>query len=235
MQEWFKTKMPWLVLSLILIGLGSVYYFHWYEYLSYASLKQHHAQLHQFAKQQYLVTVTLYMLLYIVSVTLSVPGAIFLTLAGGFLFGPLATLYVVISATIGATILFLVVSTTLGDWLRKRATKWTHQMKNQMQENAFYYLLFLRLIPLFPFWVVNIVPALLNVKLKIFIMATFIGIIPGSFIYVMVGNSLNTVFQTNQQPNLHIIFAPSIFLPLIGLALLALLPVIYKKWKGKNV
>ncbi len=234
MQGWFKTSLPWLVLSLIIIGLGAFYYFHWYEYLSYSSLKQHHEQLHQFANQHYLLTVTLYMLVYIIAVALSIPGAIFITLAGGFLFGPLATVYVVVSATIGATIIFLTVRTTLGQWLEKKVKKWTHKMKNQLQENAFYYLLFLRLIPLFPFWVINIVPALVNVQIKIFMMATFIGIIPGSLIYVMVGNGLNKLFQTNQKPNLQIIFTPSLFLPLIGLAILALLPVFYKKIKGKK-
>lgn len=224
----------WIMLILLVIGIICFFYFHLYSYLTFTSLKKYHSILQQWTEQHYFLTILSYMLIYVLAVAISVPGAVYITLAGGLLFGPIATLYVVISATIGATILFLAVRTALGEWLAKSAKGWIKKMEKGFQENAFNYMLLLRLIPIFPFWVINIVAALLDVRLSTFIIATLIGIIPGSFVYVMVGNSLNEVFQKNQTPNLNIIFTPSILLPLLGLAILAVLPVIYKKWKGAH-
>ncbi|WP_226905551.1 TVP38/TMEM64 family protein [Legionella antarctica] len=172
---------------------------------------------------------------YILCIAASIPGALFLTLTGGLLFGPIwGTVYVVISATIGSTLVFLMVKFAFSDWVAKRATKWINRMRRGFKHHAFSYLLILRLIPLFPFWVVNIVPALLGIETKIFILATFLGIIPGSLIYSSVGGSLNYLFERGQTPDLKIIFSPELFLPLLGLALLSLSPVLYKKIKGST-
>ena len=172
---------------------------------------------------------------YIIAVAISIPGAVILSLIGGFLFGIiLGTLYVIISATIGATIIFLAARSAFHALLLAKATPWLEKMEKGFQKNALQYLLFLRLIPLFPFWLVNIVPALLNVRLRTYIIATFFGIIPGVLVYVSVGNGLDTLFQTGQTPDLGIIFKPAILLPLLGLAILSLIPVIFKKWKGKH-
>lgn len=225
----------WLFLTLLILGLICVYYFHWYEYLNYESLNKYHASLQAWTKQNYAEVVLSFMVIYTLLVALSVPGAVFVTLAGGFLFGPVATFYVVVSATVGATIIFLAVRSTLGDWLANayRSKNWFNKMEKGFQENAFSYLLFLRLVPVFPFWLINIVAGLLNVSFKIFVIATFIGIIPGAFIYVMIGNSLNYLFATNQTPDLNIIFKPQILLPLLGLAVLVLLPILFKGRKRK--
>lgn len=175
------------------------------------------------------------MMLYILAVAASIPGAVFLTLAGGFLFGVLwGVLLVVISATLGATLLFFAVRTALGEWLAKKASGWISRMRQGFQHNAFSYLLTLRLIPLFPFWVVNIVPALLSVSAKTFISATFIGIIPGSTVYVLVGNGLSQVFASNQTPNLGIIFEPKVLGPLLALAALSLIPALYQFFTRKH-
>lgn len=226
----------WSLLILILAGLFGFFYFHLYEYLTFTSLKQHRSWLLQLTEQHYLAAVLLYMAIYIVAVAVSVPGATILTLAGGFLFGVIfGTVYVVISATIGATLLFLAVRSALGEWLANKAEGWLKKMERGFQENAFNYLLVLRLVPLFPFWIVNIVPALLNIRLRTFISATFLGIVPGSLVYVAVGSGLSSLFAANQTPNLKIIFAPNILLPLIGLAVLAVLPILYKRYKqGKQ-
>ncbi len=222
----------WLPLLIILIAFGGIIYFRWYEYLSFSSLQQQHQQLQRWTSQHYVLVVFIYMLTYIIAVALSVPGAIFLTLAGGYLFGIVpGTIYVVISATIGACIIFTAVKTALGRWLEDKASGWVSRMEKGFQENAFSYTLFLRLVPLFPFWVVNIVPALLDVRLRIFVVATFLGIIPGSFVYVLVGNGLGSILKTGQQPNLGIIFQPQVLVPLVALALLSLLPILYKKLK----
>lgn len=229
MRSYFNFMSRWLLLILLLIGLSCVFYFRLYEYFTLTNLKSYHDFLLNWAQRHYLLSVLTYMSVYILVTAMSVPGALIITLAGGFLFGPIATVYVVASATIGATILFFAVRSALGDWLVSKTSGWAAKMEKEFKENAFNYLLILRLIPLVPFWVVNIIAGLFAVPVKTFVLATFIGIIPGTFVYVMVGNGLHLIFNTNQTPNLHIIFSTPILFPLLGLAILALLPVIYKR------
>lgn len=222
-------------LLLILAALVLVIVFRWYEYLSFNSLQQHHQQLQAWKNQHYLLFILLFMLIYIFVVAVSIPGATILTLAGGFLFGIIpGTFYVVISATIGAILIFLAVKTALGEYLAKKASGWVSRMEKGFQENAFNYTLFLRLVPIFPFWVINIVPALLGVRLRTYFLATLLGIIPGALVYVSVGSGLESILESNQAPNLGIIFEPQILLPILALALLSLLPIIYKKLKRNS-
>ncbi len=233
MQTMLRRLLPLLIL---IIGLILFFYFHLDRYLSFKYLHDHRAMLLGWTQNNYLAAVSGFMGIYILAVAISVPGAVLLTLAGGFLFGSFwGTLYVVVSATIGAVIVFFAVHSALNDWLTQKAAHWMVKMRQGFSKNAFYYLLFLRLVPIFPFWVVNIVPGLLNVKPKTYILATFLGIIPGSLIYVMVGNSLGYLFDNGEQPNLGIILSPQFLLPLIGLGLLALLPVLFHlRHKDKN-
>ncbi len=225
----------WLPL-LILLGLLSLFFiFRLDRYLSFATFREHRALLLSWTKANFVLSVLLFMSCYTLVVAISIPGAVFLTLASGFLFGVfIGALLVVISATLGATLLFFAVRTALGEWLAKKASGWVERMRKGFQRNAFSYLLTLRLIPLFPFWVVNIVPALLNVSAKTFITATVIGIIPGSLVYVLVGNGLSQVFATNQTPNLGIIFEPQVLGPLLALAALSLIPALYQLFSRKR-
>ncbi|MFQ5974287.1 MAG: TVP38/TMEM64 family protein, partial [Alphaproteobacteria bacterium] len=108
------------------------------------------------------------------------------------------------------------------------------KMEAGFRENALNYMLVLRLIPVFPFWLVNLAPAFLGVSVRVFVIGTFVGIIPGTFVYASVGNGLGAVFDAGGAPDLGIIFEPEILLPIIGLALLALLPVIYKKIQARR-
>jgi uncharacterized membrane protein YdjX (TVP38/TMEM64 family) len=219
----------WLPLLILLGLLGIFFTFRLDRYLSFASLRDHRALLLFWTQSHFVLSSLLFMMCYTLSVAISIPGAVFLTLAGGFLFGVLwGVVLVVISATLGATLLFFAVRTALGEWLAQRASGWVSRMRQGFQHNAFSYLLTLRLIPLFPFWVVNIVPALLDVSAKTFITATLIGIIPGSFVYVLVGNGLSQVFAANQTPNLGIIFEPQVLGPLLALAALSLIPPLYQ-------
>lgn len=220
-------------LFVLLVALALFFYFRLYEYLNFTTLEKHHLQLQQWTTQHYFLAVIGFMLIYIIAVAVSIPGVLFLTILGGFLFGPVwGVVYVVISATIGAVLIFMAVETALGKWLESKASGWVAKMEKGFQENAFNYLLILRLVPLFPFFIVNIVPALLNVRLRIFVLATFFGIIPGSFVYALVGNGLGHVFSLGQTPDLGIIFSPAILMPILGLALLSLIPLIYKKIKS---
>ena len=141
----------------------------------------------------------------------------------------LAGTYVVFAATVGATALFVVAKTTLGALLRERAGPFLAKMEAGFQENAFNYLLFLRLIPVFPFWLVNLAPAFLGVSLRTYVAATFVGIVPGTFVYASLGNGLSAVLDAGGTPNLGRIFERDVLLPIIAVAVLALVPVAYKK------
>lgn len=223
----------WLALILLIIALVAFFYFDLEKYLTFSALKSHHEILLNWTKEHYVFSVIIFMLIYIAVTAASIPGATLLTLMAGFLFGIYwGTLYVVISATIGALCLFLAVRTALEPWLAKKASQWINKMRKGFQRGAFNYLLTLRLIPLFPFWVVNIVPALLGVRTSTFFITTLVGIIPGSFIYVLLGSGLSDLFANNQTPNLKIIFTPSILIPLIALGILSLLPILYRHLKG---
>jgi uncharacterized membrane protein YdjX (TVP38/TMEM64 family) len=227
-----KKTLRWIPLILIIIALICAIYFRLYEYISFETLAKHRSILAKWTAAHYFVVVICYMLIYIITVALSLPGATILTVTGGFLFGTyFGVVYVVISATIGACLIFLAVQTTLGEWLASKAHGWIRKMEEGFRKDAFNYLLFLRLVPLFPFWVVNIVPALLDVRLKHFALATLLGIIPGSLVYVLVGNGLDTLIASGQRPDLSIIFNPEILLPIVGLAILSLVPIIHKKIK----
>ena len=162
-------------------------------------------------------------------------GGAILTMAGGFLFGiAAATLYAVVAATLGATIVFLIAKTALGDTLRQRAGPAMRRMEAGFRENALNYLLFVRLIPVFPFWLVNLVSAFLGVPLRTYVVATAVGIIPGTLIYASVGNGLGAVFEAGGRPTSASSSSPQIIVPIIGLAILALLPVAYRKIKARQ-
>ncbi len=230
MSAFGRRFMRWLPLAVLAALLIVVVAMGWYRYLSFSSLSTYHKFLEDWTHAHYALSTCIFILSYIVSVAISLPGATFLTLLGGYLFGIVAgTVYVVFGATVGAVLLFLAVKTALGNWLQRKAHGWVSRMEIGFQKNAFNYLLFLRLVPIFPFWVINIVPALLNVRMRIFFVATLIGIIPGSLVYVAVGNGLGRILEQGGTPDLSIIFQPSILIPIVCLALLSLLPVVYKK------
>ena len=226
----------WLLLTILLIGLGAFFYFDLSRFLNFATLKQHRQTLLSWTEAHYFLTALIYIIIYILAVAISIPGATFLTLMGGFLFGTIfGTLYVLISATFGATLIFLAVRIALEPWMAKKTSRWLEKMRSGFQQGAFQYLLFLRLVPIFPFWVINIVPALLGVKTRTFMLATLIGIIPGSIVYVTLGNGLGSIFDQNETPNLGIIFELPVLLPLLGLAFLSFVPIIYKWMKRKSL
>lgn len=223
---------PLLVLVLALVAF---FVFRLDRYLSFAMLRDHRTVLMAFVARHAVVAALGFIALYAVATAVSLPGGAVLTVAGGFLFGTvLGSICAVIGATIGAAGLFLAARTAVGDSLRRRAGPWVRRMKQGFRDNALSYLLFLRLVPLFPFWLVNLVPALLGVPLRTFVIGTFFGIIPGGVVYASVGSGVGAVFDAGRVPDLGIIFRPEILLPLLGLAVLALVPVVYKRFRCKN-
>ena len=225
--------MPLLVIA---VALFLFYHFHLYHYLSFSSLSSHHQSLAVWTKAHYLLAVLIFMLTYAVVTAICLPaGPVILTLTGGFLFGILSgVFYIDISATVGAFLLFLAIKTSLGEWISKSSKAWISRLEAGFQKNAFSYLLFLRLVPLFPFQVVNVVSALLGVKKGTFFWATLIGIIPGSLVYAAIGNGLGSVFAMGQSPDFNVIFKPALLIPIIGLGLLSVVPILYKKLKSNR-
>lgn len=205
------------------------------EYLAFETFRDNRGLLLDFVERNGFVAVLAYMAVYAVAIALSLPGGAVLTLTGGFLFGVLGGgAITVVGATIGATALFLAARMGLGEPLRARAGPAVKKIEAEFQENAWSYLLFLRLVPLFPFWMVNLALAFLGVELKAFVVTTMIGIIPGTFVYASLGNGLGVILDQGGSPDLGIIFQPEILLPLIGLSVLALIPVVYKRFKARQ-
>src|SRR5215471_3479733 len=202
-----------------------------HKYLSFAVLAENRDWLCGLVKSWGIAAALGYVAIYGLLVALSVPGGAGLTLAGGFLFGTwLGALCAILGATIGATAIFLAARAGLGG-LAKRAGRFVGKLEAGFRADAFNYLLVLRLVPIFPFWLVNLVPALVGVRLTTFALATFLGIIPGSFVYASIGNGLGSFVE---EPDAGILFGPSILLPVVGLAALALVPVVYKHWRVKR-
>lgn len=176
-----------------------------------------------------------YMAAYAAVIALSLPIGTFATILGGLLFGPvIGTLWAAIGATFGASGIFLAARTALGDFLRGKAGSAVERMEEGFRANAFNYLLVLRLVPVFPFWLINLVPAFSKIPLRVFAGATFLGILPATFVYAGVGHGLSAVLAEGRAPDLGIIAKPEVLLPILGLAALALLPVAWKRWKARR-
>ena len=228
---------PWRLLPLIVIAGGFVAFFAFGmdTYMSFEALRDRREELLAWKAQHHGLAVFYFVGIYVLATAFSVPGAVWLTIAGGFLFGTIeTTIVVVVSATLGAVAVFLAARYALGEYLRAKAGPAMRQMEAGFRENAMSYLLVLRLVPLFPFWLVNLVPAFLGVPIRTFVIGTFFGIMPGSFVFSGVGSGLGTVIDGGGMPDLGIIFEPEILFPITGLAVLAFIPVAYKLLKARK-
>lgn len=217
-------------LGLLILGLILFFAFGLNRYATLDTLRDNREALGQWVAAHKALALLIYIGAYAAMVAFSLPGALAATLTGGFLFGTLlGGMVTVLAATIGATILFMAARTAFGDLLRAKAGSAIRRMEDGFRENAFSYLLVLRLVPLFPFFLVNLAPAFLGVKLRTFIAATFIGIIPGTFVFASLGNGLGAIFDAGRTPDLGLIEEPQVILPLLALAALALVPVLYRR------
>jgi uncharacterized membrane protein YdjX (TVP38/TMEM64 family) len=197
--------------------------------LSLDSLKANRDHLLAFTEANYTTAVVLFIALYVAVAGLSLPGATILTLAGGFVFGAIpAALYVNIGATTGATLAFLAARYVLRDWVEQKFGKRFEPLQQGFANNAFSYLLTLRLIPLFPFFVVNLVSGLTRVTVGTYVAATALGIIPGSLVYAYAGRQLGTINSLKE------IASPQVVGAFVLLGAFALAPVFYKKLSGKS-
>jgi uncharacterized membrane protein YdjX (TVP38/TMEM64 family) len=213
----------------IACAIGVFFYFDLGRVLSLNALKENRDHLLAFAESNHAVAVALFILAYIAVAGLSLPGAVILTLAGGFLFGAVfGTLFVNLGATTGATLAFLVARYMLRDLVEQKFGKWLEPLQQGFAKNDFNYLMTLRLIPLFPFFVVNLVSGLTRMNVGTYVAATALGIIPGSFVYAYAGRQLGTINSLKE------IASPNVIAAFVLLGVLALVPVVYKKFTAKQ-
>jgi len=206
--------------------------------LTFETLREQRETLLAFRDANYLLTVAVFILAYVTIVAFSLPGATIATLTGGFLFATFpGVLFNVTGATLGAICIFLAARWGLGERLaaRMEASEGSvKRIKDGIDENQWSMLFLIRLVPAVPFFVANLVPALVGVPLSRFAISTFFGIIPGALVYTSVGAGLGEVFARGETPDLGIIFTPPILLPILGLSLLAALPILIKALRGRK-
>jgi len=227
----------YLPLVSLLIGAGLAWWL-FRDYLSFQALADNREALIAFRDQNYVLTAAVFIAAYTLIVAFSLPGATIATLTGGFLFATFpGALYNVAGATMGATAIFLAAQTSFGAKLGTRlegSEGIVGKIKDGIDANQWSMLFLMRLIPAVPFFVANLVPAFLEVPVRRFVISTFVGIMPGAIVYTSVGAGLGEVFARGETPNLGIIFEPQILLPILGLCVLATVPIILNAVRGKR-
>ncbi len=239
-------------LAVLLLAAAAVYASGAHKYLSLSAIAENRDVLQEFVASNFILSIFAYMALYVAAVAFSVPGASLLTITGGFLFGWfVGGTVTVVAATIGATAIFLIAQTSFGDVLSKKAGPLAKSLADGFQQDAFNYLLFLRLVPVFPFWLVNIAPALFNVRLPTFVIGTFLGIIPGTFAFCIVGSGLDSIIDAQKASydacvaangagnctfslDVGALLTPQLLAGFAALGVVALIPVIIKRVKASR-
>jgi uncharacterized membrane protein YdjX (TVP38/TMEM64 family) len=224
-----------LPVAVLLLGLVLFLVFGMQRVLSFDTLSRHHAELTDWVAAHHVVAELAFVLAYAVVVAFSLPIAILVTPLGGFLFGIwLGAALSVVGATLGSVAVFLAARTAFYDLFHARAGAALARLEAGFRRDGFSYLLFLRLVPVFPFWLVNIVPALLGMKLDRYVLATAVGVVPGAIVYAGVGAGFGMLFEKGEMPDFGIIFQWRILGPLLGLAALSLVPVIYARLRARR-
>ena len=227
----------------IVLALG------WHKHINLEVVAAQRDRFHDVLNSYPITSVLVYMAIYIACVALSLPGGLILTVAGGLLFGWfIGGIAAVVAATIGATIVFMIARSAVGETFCERAGPWMAKLSVGFKEEALSYLLFLRLVPAFPFWFVNIASAVLGVRLKTFVLGTFLGIIPATFAFATAGAGLDSVVMAAKRDyaacvalegvqackmKIHAssIFTPELISALVLLGVVAVIPVVLKKFK----
>jgi uncharacterized membrane protein YdjX (TVP38/TMEM64 family) len=246
--SWQRFLAPAFILALLALG----YAFGLHKYFTFEAIAEHRGALSAWTQENFVLALLLYVAIYFVAVAVSFPGASILTILAGLLFGWFAGgLAALVGATSGAMAIFQIARSSFGDVLAKRAGPFMAKLSDGFAKDAFNYLLFLRLVPLFPFWVINIAPALANVKLRTFAITTFLGIIPGTFAFAFVGAGLDSVITAQQAAHAQCLdtktpaecpfelsasslVTPEILIAFAALGVVSLIPVLLKKWKAQS-
>ena len=242
----------WAPVALLVAGIATAYASGAHKYLSLDTIAENRDSLMAYVSSNYIVSIGAFMLTYIIAVALSLPGALLLTILGGFLFGwAIGGTITVLAATAGGILIFLIAKTSLGDALTSKAGPWMEKLSGGFREDAFNYLLFLRLVPVFPFWLVNIAPAIAGVGLGTFAITTLIGIIPGTFAFSLAGSGLDSIIDAQKQVfdtcvaqngaqnctfslDAGSLVTPQLLAAFAALGVVAIIPVVVKKLRGKK-
>jgi len=245
----------WLPLIVIVALMALAFAMGWQRYLTFKTIGTNYQALQDFIAANLAVALLIYILIYATVVALSLPGGLVMTVTGGLLFGWLAGgLATLVGATAGATLIFLIAKSSLGEALAAKAGPWLGRLRDGFKENALSYLLFLRLVPIFPFWLVNLAPAVLGVPLGTYVIGTAIGIIPGTFAFSVAGSGLGSVVEAQNQIyadclakggpdpvascpytiDTSALVTPQLLVAFALLGVVALIPVVYKRWSQRN-
>jgi uncharacterized membrane protein YdjX (TVP38/TMEM64 family) len=243
-METNETKKPGFslvrLIPLLFLGGGLIAFFALglNKYLTLDLLKENREALQVWVHDNKTSAVLLFILAYIVVAAFSLPIAALLSISGGYLFGSVfGAAWIVIGATLGATVLFLVAKTALGDPLRERYAAQLKGMEEGFRANAFSYMMLLRVVPLFPFWLVNLAAAFFGVRVTTFFVTTFLGIIPGAFVFASIGSGLNALFDAGESPDLSLtalLSRSEFYTPILGLIALSLIPIVYRALSAKK-
>lgn len=228
---WLRWTLITLVaaLALGLVMSGAV------DHFSLEALAARHAELRARVSQAPVQAAAVFVVSYAAVVAASLPVGVFFTVAGGLLFGLWwGTALSVAGALIGAIVIFLAVRTAFAPLVARRAAPLVARIRPGLERDGAFYLLFLRLVPLVPFWLVNIAPALIGMRLGPYALATLIGIVPAAFVYAGLGAAAAKVLATGGRPDLDLALSPAVLLPLVGLGVLALLPVLWRHVAAKR-
>ncbi len=245
----------WLPAVVLVSAMALVFGMGWHRLLSFETIGRNYADLRALIETNLAGALALYVLVYIGVVALSLPGGLIMTLAGGLLFGwQIGAAATVVAATAGATLLFLIAKTSLGETLAARAGPWLARLRDGFQKNALSYMLFLRLVPVFPFFIVNLAPALLGVPLSTYVAGTFFGIIPATVAFSVAGSGLGSVVEAQnavhaaclerqaREPNLDCVYTidtgklitGELIAAFVLIGLVALIPVAVKTWSTRD-
>lgn len=208
------------------------------DYLNFETLRDNREALLAFRDQNYLGLAAVFVLVYVLIVSFSLPGAAVASVTGGFLFGlATGTALNVLAATIGAVIIFLAARSGLGASMAAKleASDGTlKKIKNGLRANEISVLFLLRLVPVVPFFVANLLPAMVGVKFRNFLLTTSLGIIPGALVFTWIGVGLGEVFARGETPDLSLLWEPYVLGPILGLCILAALPIAFNAVRGRK-
>jgi uncharacterized membrane protein YdjX (TVP38/TMEM64 family) len=226
------TALRWLPIGVIALGAAAGVVFLG-DRLRFETLVENRDALMAWRAENAVLAAAAFVAAYALATAFSIPGAVWFTITGGFLFGTwVGTALSVTGATLGATAVFLAARTSLGAALKARAGPWLDRMQAGFREGEISFLLIMRLVPVVPFWIANLAPAFLGTRLVTFVWTTLVGIVPGAAVYSSIGNGLGALVDDGEKPDLGVIFDPAILGPLLGLALLAALPVAIRRLRG---
>jgi uncharacterized membrane protein YdjX (TVP38/TMEM64 family) len=247
-RPWLRRLVP---VAVVVLVMAVVFATGWHRFLSLETLVRHRAAIDGFVAARYGLAIATFIAIYVAAVALSIPGASILTITGGVLFGWLiGALAAIVGATAGATIVFLIARRACGEAILRRAGPLAEKLAQGFRADAFHYLLFLRLVPVFPFWLVNLAPAVVGVHLTTFVLATALGIIPGTFAYALVGGGLDSVIAAQEAAyhaciaagrldcrldfSMAALVTPQLLAAFAALGAVALIPVAVRKWRARR-